>query len=174
MARIYLGLGSNVNAETNLGLAVRELQRRFGGKLELSPVYRNPPYGFEGDDFLNAVIGLDTDLAPEDVLRLTEEIHAVAGRRRDTHKLGSRTLDIDLLLYDRLVVDRPGLHLPRKDILDYNFVLRPLAAIAGEYVHPVTGRSIAEHWRSFTTDRKNDPAAHHPLTEVTLDLRGTG
>jgi 2-amino-4-hydroxy-6-hydroxymethyldihydropteridine diphosphokinase len=174
MARVYLGLGSNVEAETNLLLAVRELQRRFGVPLELSPVYRNPSYGFEGDDFLNAVVGLDTDLAPEDVLRETEAIHAIAGRRRDTGKPGSRTLDIDLLLYDRLVVDRPGLHLPRKDVLHYNFVLCPLAGIAPGFVHPVTGRSLADHWRSFEIDRKNEPAARHPLTEVTLDLRGAG
>jgi 2-amino-4-hydroxy-6-hydroxymethyldihydropteridine diphosphokinase len=169
MARVYLGIGSNVEPERNLRLAVRELRQRFG-KLDLSPVYRNPPLGFEGDDFLNAVIGLDTGLAPDELLRRMEDIHAAAGRRRDARKLVSRTLDIDLLLYDRLVVDEPGLRLPRSDVLRYNFVLRPLAELAPEVIHPVTGERLAEHWRRFQADAEGEGACRHPLTEVAIDL----
>jgi 2-amino-4-hydroxy-6-hydroxymethyldihydropteridine diphosphokinase len=169
MTRIYLGLGSNLDAERNLGLAVRELQRRFG-ELELSPVYRSPPLGFEGDDFLNAVAGLETDLAPDEVMRQMEEIHVIAGRRRDPQGLVSRTLDIDLLLYGQLVIDRPGLHLPRRDVLEYDFVLRPLAELAPETVHPVTRRSIAEHWREFESSEANRQAGSHLLTEVPIDF----
>jgi len=173
MARIYLGLGSNVDAESNLWLAVRELQRRFG-ELELSPVYQSPPLGFEGDDFLNAVAGLDTDLAPDAVLRQLEEIHVIAGRRRDAQKPVSRTLDIDLLLYGQLVVDTPGLRLPRSDVLEYSFVLRPLADLAPETVHPVTRRSIAEHWRDFeASDAGRLATGRHPLTAVAIDLGNT-
>ena len=169
MTRIYLGLGSNLDAERNLRLAVRELQRRFG-ELELSPVYRSPPLGFEGNDFLNAVAGLDTDLAPDEVMRQMEEIHVMAGRRRDLQGLVSRTLDIDLLLYGQRVIDRPGLHLPRRDVLEYGFVLRPLAELAPETVHPVTRRSFAEHWREFERSRANRQAGSHLLTEVPFDF----
>jgi 2-amino-4-hydroxy-6-hydroxymethyldihydropteridine diphosphokinase len=172
VARIYLGLGSNADAERNLRLAVRELRRRFGD-LELSPVYQSPPLGFEGDDFLNAVAGLDTDLPPRELLRQLEEIHVIAGRRRDAQKLVSRTLDIDLLLYDQLVVDEPGLRLPRSDVLEYSFVLRPLAELAPGTVHPVTRRSMAEHWRDFEVCEAGSHAGRHPLTAVAIDLRDT-
>src|SRR5690606_39248945 len=78
MATVYLGIGSNVRPDENLRLAIRELQRLFG-QIRLSPVYRSPPLGFEGDDFLNAVVSLDTDLPPADVLRVIEAIHMRAG-----------------------------------------------------------------------------------------------
>jgi 2-amino-4-hydroxy-6-hydroxymethyldihydropteridine diphosphokinase len=170
MTRIYLGLGSNLDAERNLKLAVRELQRRFG-EVELSPVYRSPPLGFEGADFLNAVAGLDTDVAPEEVMRQLEEIHVIAGRQRDPQRVVSRTLDIDLLLYGQLVIDKPGLHLPRRDVLEYDFVLRPLAELAAETVHPVTRRSIAEHWREFEgSEASRQAGRRHPLIEVPIDF----
>jgi len=168
VTRVYLGLGSNIEAERNLRLAVSELRRRFG-ELDLSPVYRSPPLGFEGDDFLNAVVGLNTHRPPEEVLQQLEEIHIIAGRRRDGQRLVSRTLDIDLLLYGQLVIDRPGLRLPRGDVLEYGFVLRPLAELTPDTVHPVTGRSIAEHWRDFRV-RDAVSRVRHPLTAVEIDL----
>ena len=170
MARIYLGIGSNVNPAANLRLAVGELQRRFD-RLAVSRVYRSPPLGFEGDDFLNAVVALDSDLSPDEVLRVMEEIHIAAGRRRDPSRAVSRTLDIDLLLYNELVLNRPGLQLPRSDVLRYNFVLRPLAELVPEVVHPVTGLSFAEHWRRFQAGEESDEEAReHPLAEVNVDL----
>jgi len=172
VARVFLGIGSNIAPEANLRLAVRELRSRFG-VLEVSSVYRSRPVGFEGGDFLNAVVGLDTELTPKDILRQLEEVHALAGRRRDDRKLISRTLDIDLLLYGQLVIDEPGLRLPRDDVLRYNFVLRPLAELAPDTVHPVTGRSLAEHWRRFEADLpSDDAAARYPLTEVGIEDLG--
>ena len=169
MATVYLGIGSNVRPDENLRLAIRELQRLFG-QIRLSPVYRSPPLGFEGDDFLNAVVSLDTDLPPGDVLRVIEAIHMRAGRQRDSRKLVSRTLDIDLLLYDDLVVDGPGLKLPRSDVLRYSFVLRPLAELSPAGVHPVTGRTFAEHWRRLQAGEGEEGAQEHPLTETSVDL----
>ncbi|HWM28687.1 MAG TPA: 2-amino-4-hydroxy-6-hydroxymethyldihydropteridine diphosphokinase [Woeseiaceae bacterium] len=162
MPRVYLGLGSNIDPATNLRLAVRELRFHFG-QLRLSSVYRSTPLGFDGDDFLNAVVGLDTDLLPEEIPPLLDDIHAMAGRPRDKRKLVSRTLDIDFLLYDRLVLDRSGLRLPRRDVLMYGFVLRPLAELAPDYLHPETGRRLAEHWCHFD-------AGSHPLSRVGIDL----
>ena len=162
MAQVYLGLGSNIDPDSHLRLAIAELRRRFG-MLELSPVYRGRAIGFEGDDFLNLVVGFATASVPEAILREIEDIHRLARRERNGLKLQPRTLDIDLLLYGDLVIDAPDRDLPRSDVLDYAFVLRPLADLAPDLVHPVTGRTIAEHWRDFD-------AASQPLSRVDLDL----
>ena len=162
MAAVYLGLGSNIDAERNLRLAIRELRRRFGD-LTLSPVYSSAPLGFDGPDFLNMVVVLETDADPLLLLAQIERIHEVAGRSRGPDKFSSRPLDIDLLLYGDRIEPDPPLRLPRPDVLEYGFVLRPLADIAPDLVHPVSGRTIGEHWREFDGER-------HPLTPVDVIL----
>ena len=158
----YLGLGSNLDAGHYLRLASRELRSRFSLQ-KISAVYRSKALGFDGADFLNAVACIETKLTPHDLCTQLELIHEVAGRRRRSGKLISRTLDIDLLLYDQLVLDEPPVRLPREDVLRYSFVLRPLAEIAPHYRHPVTGKLISDHWREFDV-------ASHPLTAVELVL----
>lgn len=162
MAQVYLGLGSNIEPAAHLRLATAELRRRFG-RLELSPVYRGRAIGFDGDDFLNLVVGLRTSLQPDAILAEIEAIHRLARRERNGRKLQPRTLDIDLLLYDDVVIDTADRDLPRSDVLDYAFVLRPLADLAPELIHPATGRAMREHWRDFDADSQ-------PLTRVDLDL----
>ena len=162
MAKVYLGLGSNIGPEKNLQRGVRELRQRFGD-LELSDVYRNAAVGFEGDDFLNLVVGLETDDSPLVISEHIEEIHRIAGRRRGEEKNSSRPLDIDLLLYDDLILDQPPLRLPRSDILEYSFVLRPFAELAPDLVHPETGCTLARHWREFDESR-------HPLVPAHVIL----
>lgn len=162
MTTVYLGLGSNIDAEKNLRLAVGELRRLYG-ELTLSPVYKSAPVGFQGPDFLNLVVALETDAAPMEVIDQIERIHGLAGRSRGPDKFSSRPLDIDLLLHGDMIEPAPPLRLPRRDILDYGFVLRPLADIAQDLLHPVTGRTIAEHWRAFDVDSQ-------PLTLVDVIL----
>lgn len=162
MSRVYLGLGSNIDPERNLRLGMRELRSLYG-RLDVSAVYRNKAVGFDGPDFLNLVVGLDTRSGPRAVQAEIERIHALAGRRRGEAKFADRPLDIDLLMYDDLVTDEQGLHLPRADVLDYSFVLRPMAELAPDLRHPVTGRTMAEHWAAFD-------AAAQPLQAIDLDL----
>lgn len=162
MAAVYLGLGSNIDAEKNLRLAVGELRRLYG-ELTVSPVYRSTALGFDGPDFLNLVVALATDVGPIEVIEQIERIHEMAGRTRGPNKYTSRPLDIDLLLYGDTVDPGPPLRLPRSDILEHSFVLQPLADIAPGLVHPLTGREIAEHWREFDADS-------HPLTRMDLIL----
>lgn len=146
---IYAGLGSNVDPARHLNDAIGELRRRYG-QVELSPVYRNPAVGFEGDDFLNAVIRIRSEDSPESLERAFSEMERAAGRQKSDRDravaLGPRTLDLDLLLHGSTVDPEAGL--PRSDILRYAFVLRPLAELAAELIHPLTGRTMASHWHA--------------------------
>jgi len=147
---VYFSLGSNIDPEPNLLLGLRALERRYGS-LTVSPVYRSAAAGFDGPDFLNLVAVAETSVEPLAIQADIEEIHGLAGRRRGTEKYSSRTLDIDQLLYGDTLFDSPELKLPRDDVLEYSFVLCPLADIAPDVVHPVTGKTIGEHWQAFDT-----------------------
>lgn len=162
MASVFLGIGSNESAEKNLRLAMRELRSRYG-ELSLSPVYRSAPVGFSGPDFLNLVVRFESQASPLAICEHIELIHNLAGRVRGSNKWETRPLDIDLLLYNDLVNPERPVRVPREDVLTYSFVLRPLAELAPDYVHPVTGRTLLEHWQEFD-------AAGHPLEESSVNL----
>jgi 2-amino-4-hydroxy-6-hydroxymethyldihydropteridine diphosphokinase len=160
MAAVFLGLGSNESPEENLRLAVSELTSRYGD-LTVSAVYQSRSVGFEGADFLNLVVGLQTADSPLDICNEIELIHNLAGRIRGSDKWESRPLDIDLLLYNDLVQDKRPVRVPREDILQFSFVLRPLAELVPDQLHPVTGKTFHEHWQDFD-------AESHPLRETSV------
>ena len=143
MARVYVGVGSNVGRAENVRSAVHALREAFGD-LVASTVYEAPAVGFEGDDFYNLVVGFETDLEPE---VLVAELRKIEGRHQRRRRAGqARTLDLDLLVYGDRVVRSGALTIPRDDIYRYDFVLGPLAEIAPNETHPVTGRTYAQMW----------------------------
>ncbi|NIL94621.1 MAG: 2-amino-4-hydroxy-6-hydroxymethyldihydropteridine diphosphokinase [Woeseiaceae bacterium] len=162
MATVYLSLGSNIDAENNLRLGVGELRQRFGA-VSLSGTYRNAAVGFDGADFLNLVAAFESQEEPLEIQRHIEEIHDKAGRQRGGAKFSSRPLDIDLLMYGDSIIDEPPLRIPRPDVLEYVFVLGPLAELAPDLVHPETGRSMRDHWQECDTGR-------HPMTPIDVIL----
>lgn len=145
MSKAYLSLGSNLDAEANLRSAITALRARFGTVM-LSPVYRTRAVGFDGADFLNAAAVIDSDLDPvalNDWLHALEDAH---GRDRRGPRFGDRTLDIDIVLFDDLILDgRGNLRLPRPE-LRHAFVLKPLADIAPDALVPGDGRTLAAVW----------------------------
>lgn len=153
MSTIYISLGSNIEREQNTRAGVEALKQRFG-ELTLSSVYESEAVGFEGDAFYNMVIACSVDSPVHDTNRVLRDIEDAHGRDRSGPKFSSRTLDLDLLLYDDLILDEDGLVLPRGEILKNAFVLWPLAEIAPELEHPVVKRSYAELWSDFDKTRE--------------------
>lgn len=149
---VYVGAGSNVAPARHLREACEALRAEFGG-LRLSPVYRTRAVGFTGDDFLNLVVAFRTVLPPAGVVAFLESLHERAGRVRGPDPFSPRSLDLDLLLYGDAVIPEPGIRVPREDITRYAFVLRPLAELAPDLRHPVTGQTMAELWAGFSGDR---------------------
>lgn len=162
MPEVFVGIGSNVAPDRHLAAGLRALASHFG-VLRLSPVYRNSAVGFEGEDFLNMVVAFDTEDPVEEVAAALAGIESANGRTRKEARYSARTLDLDLLLYGDLVIQTGELQLPREEVTHHAFVLKPLADLAGDLVHPVLGQSYAELWNQFD-------AARHPLQRVHPDL----
>lgn len=147
MAQVYVSIGSNIDRERNIGLALQRLTDDFG-PLTQSSVFESAAVGFDSAPFYNLVVGFVTDDSPQQLQQALHEIETAGGRER-TASLTARTLDLDLLLYDDLVIHEGRLVLPRDDITRYAFVLYPLAQIAPDVRHPVSGRRFADMWAAF-------------------------
>lgn len=134
MAVAYIGLGSNVgNRDKNLERAIDNLTKEEGIELlRVSSIYETEPVGYENqEDFLNAVVEIETHLDPHELLSVTKSIEAKQKRVRTVH-WGPRTIDLDILLYDDVVLSEPRLRLPHPEVSNRAFVLVPLADLAPE------------------------------------------
>ena len=145
MARVYVSIGSNIDKEDNIVSSVSTLREHFG-ELDISNVYETKAVGFNGGDFHNLVVGFNTDQSPLEISQTLKNVEANHDRTRGKEKFESRTLDLDQLLYGDLVMQMEGVNVPHPDILRYNFVLKPLAELAGEVVHPEAEKTILELW----------------------------
>ena len=148
MAQVFVSVGSNVEPERHSREAVRLLREKFG-KIVVSPVYETEAVGFDGDDFLNFVVKFSTNRDVRSVDSVLDEIEERCGRDPNSPRFAPRTLDLDLLLFDDVVMNSGDLRLPRREILKFAFVLAPLADVASGVRHPETGKTFADHWRQF-------------------------
>ncbi len=148
MSRVYISIGSNVNRRRNILSCIESLRQQFG-ELSISAVYENKAVGFDGDNFYNLVVGFDTDYPVTAMTPLFRNIESSHDRVRGGERFSSRTLDVDLLLYDDLVLKQKGLDVPRDEITRYAFVLKPLAELAPELMHPELNKSMRELWHEF-------------------------
>ena len=140
MAEVYVSVGSNVEPEREVRSCLRALRERFG-PLRVSTIYRSKAVGFVGADFLNLVVQFDTAEAVRQVDPLCTSLRRLMADAVTVRKFTDRSLNLDLLLYDDLVLTGPGLRLPREEIIRYAFVLRPLRSFAGN--------NAIRYWVSF-------------------------
>ncbi len=149
MAEIYISVGSNVDAAKNVQSGVLALQRDFG-TLRLSRVYESEAVGFDGENFLNLVVGADAaELGVMAVSRLLSDIEDAHYRDRASPRFSPRTLDLDLLLYGDEVYTANGVSLPRDEITKNAFVLAPLAELAPSLRHPVLNQDYRTLWNAY-------------------------
>ncbi len=151
MARIFVSVGSNVARERHIALALELLRAHFG-ELQLSSVYESASVGFEGDPFFNLVVAFEADAEPRQIVTALHEIERRCGRARGGNQLGPRTMDLDLLLAGDRVMRDESMVLPREEIGSQAFVLCPLAEIAGDAKHPVSGETLAAMWARLEGD----------------------
>jgi len=144
---VFLSLGSNLgDKNANLEEAILQIQERVGNVIKRSSIIETEPWGFiSPNSFLNMVIQLETDYIPIDILMITQEIEKSIGRSEKTQaSYQDRLIDIDIILYDDLILKTEKLQLPHPLFHQRDFVLKPLCEIAPEYIHPVLKKKIKE------------------------------
>lgn len=153
MNTVYVSIGSNIDRERHITQALDALAEQFGA-LGLSSIYESEAVGFDGDAFYNLVARFETSLSVGELSQALREIEAANGRSRAGAKFSSRTLDIDILTYGTLTGDIDGVNLPRAEILQNAFVLLPLAELAPQVAHPVTGQVYSALWAAYDRNQK--------------------
>jgi len=144
----YISIGSNIDKEINIPSSLDALRRTFG-ELLISSVYDTEPVGFIGDSFYNLVVRFESALSAKEVAKQLRQIELDHGRTRESQKFSARTLDLDLILYGDQIISDGRLQIPRDEIERYAFVLEPLAEIAPNEKHPISGKTYNELWQAF-------------------------
>ena len=133
--RIFVGIGSNIDREKNIKSCVSILKDVYGDMM-ISPVYETESMGFDGPNFYNLVSCFETNQSVYELKNTLNEIENDHGRHFNETKFSSRTLDIDILYYDDLVLSDDKIQIPRKEICEYDFVLKPLVDLVPDFIHP--------------------------------------
>ena len=145
MKRVFLSLGSNLGDRSgNITKALDELASAGVSVRRVSSFYRTEPVEFYQQPwFVNCVAEVSTDLLPLQLLKVVQRVENSLGRRRAVNK-GPRTIDIDILLYENVVVRSAALNIPHESMAQRRFVLVPLRELEPGLQHPVTGQTVAE------------------------------
>ncbi len=151
MAQIYISLGSNIEREHYVKQGLISLAKAFElpfEQLTLSSLFESEAVGFNGAAFYNMVIGITCLHSVDQVARILRAIEFSLGRDHNAKKFSPRSLDLDLLLYDDLIIELPA-QLPRDEITKNAFVLWPLSQVAPELTHPISKQSYRDLWQGY-------------------------
>lgn len=167
MAEAVLITGGNLgDVDSNLARALELITRHAGEICAVSSVMESEAWGFSATErFLNQVVVIRTELQPLQLLESVQAIERELGRRRENEsdsnetsaegrKYHSRTMDIDILFYDNIVLREPRLTIPHPMLHERSFVLQPLAQVLGGYRHPLLGKSVGELWQELNDKTK--------------------
>lgn len=153
MTWVTLGLGSNINAQSNLKSCLDMLLLNFRD-LSISSVFESEAVGYKGNNYLNLVVGFETDLAVRELAEIAKEIERKHGRSPDQPSLSNTPLDIDILTYGKQQGRIDGVTLPRAEATENAFVLWPLSQVAGRHRHPSLNKTYTELWRDFDKNKQ--------------------
>ena len=153
MSILHLNIGSNQDRRKNIRSALDQLDIFFE-KIKVSSLYESPSEGFEGKDFYNVGVNVETNKNASEVLDILHKIEDSLGRNRAVPKFSSRIIDLDLVIYDDMIDEK--INVPRKDILKYAFVLAPLLELNPDGIHPEKGVSYLNLWEEFETNKAFD------------------
>lgn len=155
MAKVLIGIGSNIEPDTHIRQAVQALLSEFQ-HLRLSSVYESKPIGFNGANFLNLVAYLETEMQVNELQSRLKQIEVKHGRDLNAAKFTSRTIDLDILLYDDLVQQADAAQhqpqLPREEITYNAFVLQPLTELVANWQHPILKQTYAALWQELAAN----------------------
>ncbi len=147
MQSVFASIGSNLEPEVNLDLVKIYFDNFF--ECEYSSAYETKSEGFNGNNFLNAVVSFNTDIKPRALKEVLKSIETEMGRTENQKGMSNRVIDLDIILYGDSVINEDKVIIPSSDIEDYLFVLEPLVEIAGDLKHPVLKISFSELLREL-------------------------
>ncbi|WP_061310280.1 2-amino-4-hydroxy-6-hydroxymethyldihydropteridine diphosphokinase [Clostridium botulinum] len=145
MHTAYVAFGSNMGEKENyIKRALENMEERGMKIIKVSSIYETEPYGvLDQDSFLNGVVKIETNLTPEDLIGELLNIEKQLDRVRE-RRWGPRTIDLDIIFYDDLIINEKDLVIPHKDMENREFVLKPLCDIDENFIHPVLKKSVRE------------------------------
>jgi len=156
----FLGIGSNTQRTKNIKSCLNYLQNSFAC-CQVSAIYQSPSFAFSGHDFYNLVVKILSVYSPHNMKKWLSNIEDIHGRDRKKPRYSNRTLDIDLLLCDDLILEDGVVQIPRREILKRKYVLKPLQDLAPDLIHPVAQKRLADLWQALAKQDKSE------LTQVT-------
>ncbi|AGH82461.1 2-amino-4-hydroxy-6-hydroxymethyldihydropteridine pyrophosphokinase [Psychromonas sp. CNPT3] len=151
MARVFIGVGSNLHRLKSVRAGLKLLQAEFTN-FSHSSLYESEAVGFKGGTFYNLVVAFDTDLSVSRLQLILKEIEKKLGRKDNAIKFSARKLDLDLLLYDNLV--DVTINVPRAEITSNAFVLKPLKELAPLLVHPTLNKTYQQLWLEYPQQKQ--------------------